>query len=151
MPTRRPPILRLSLGLAVAALGLATTGCGRDARPEAELAPARFDRIGVNAWLWRAALATLKFMPLATVDSAGGVIVTDWFQNPEDPSERVKVSVVILDAELRADALQVSVTRQVRQEGEWVQAPVRAGTVQRLEEAILERARNLRQAALGSR
>ena len=88
-------------------------------------------------------------MPLATVDSAGGVIVTDWYQNPQQPNERIKVSAIILDAVLRADALQVSATRQVLQNGQWVQAPVRAGTVQRLEEVILERARNLRQAALG--
>lgn len=90
-------------------------------------------------------------MPLATVDSAGGVIVTDWYQNPNQPDERMKVQVFILDAALRADALQVSATRQVRQGGQWIQAPVRAGTVQRLEEIILERARNLRQAAVAPR
>jgi hypothetical protein len=103
----------------------------------------------VNSWLWQASLYTLQFMPLATVDSAGGVIVTDWYQNPREPGERMKVSVIILDAVLRADALQVSATRQVQQNGQWVQAPVRAGTVQKLEEIILERARNLRQAATG--
>lgn len=136
-------LLALSLGL--------TAGCKRRTRPEPAVTRPEITAIGVNSWLWQSALYTLKFMPLATVDSAGGVIVTDWYQNPNQPDERMKVQVFILDAALRADALQVSATRQVRQGGQWIQAPVRAGTVQRLEEIILERARNLRQAAVAPR
>jgi hypothetical protein len=126
-----------------------TPGCNRLRKkdPVPEMARPEVTAIGVNSWLWQASLYTLQFMPLATIDSAGGVIVTDWYQNPERPNERMKVQVLILDAALRADALQVSATRQVQQGGQWVQAAVRAGTVQRLEEIILERARNLRQAA----
>ncbi len=139
----------LALALALS-LGL-VAGCRRGERPEPAAARPEITSIGVNSWLWQAALATLKFMPMATVDSAGGVIVTDWYQNPNQPDERMKVQVFILDAALRADALQVSATRQVRRGSEWVQAPVRAGTVQRLEEIILERARNLRQAAVAPR
>lgn len=139
----RLPLLAGALAL------LALGGCNRKDSPNVAAAQAEITQIGVNSWLWQASLYTLQFMPLATVDSAGGVIVTDWYQNPRDPSERMKVSVIILDAVLRADALQVSATRQVQQNGQWVQAPVRAGTVQKLEEIILERARNLRQAASG--
>lgn len=134
--------------LAVLAAALALAGCKRRGKPEPAVARPEITAIGVNSWLWQSALSTLQFMPLATVDSAGGVIVTDWYQNPNQPDERMKVQVLILDAALRADALQVSAIRQVRQGGQWVQAPVRAGTVQRLEEIILERARNLRQAAV---
>jgi hypothetical protein len=89
-------------------------------------------------------------MPLAQVDSNGGVIVTDWYINPQSPSERVKVSVAILDTDLRADALRVSVNRQELGAAGWVDAAVRAGTVQKLEETILERARRLRQSQLPS-
>jgi hypothetical protein len=135
--------------LAAALALMALAGCKKDESPNVAASQAEITQIGVNSWLWQASLYTLQFMPLATVDSAGGVIVTDWYQNPREPGERMKVSVIILDAVLRADALQVSATRQVQQNGQWVQAPVRAGTVQKLEEIILERARNLRQAATG--
>lgn len=126
----------------------AACGRGNDA-PRADLAAAQAQTIGVNAYLWRASLETVSFMPLAQVDSQGGVIVTDWYANPQAPNERVKVTVYILDRNLRADGVQVAAVRQVAQNGNWVDAEVRAGTVQKLEEVILERARDLRRAQMG--
>jgi hypothetical protein len=114
----------------------------------ADLAAAQVTTIGVNAYLWRAALDTLSFAPLAQTDSAGGVIVTDWYVNPNTPSERVKVTATILDSSLRADALRVAASRQVLQNGQWIEAPVAAATVQKLEEIILTRARDLRRNAV---
>jgi hypothetical protein len=76
------------------------------------------------------------------------VIVTDWYVNPATPSERVKVTATILDSNLRADALRVAASRQVLQNGQWIEAPVAAATVQRLEEIILTRARDLRRNAV---
>ena len=70
--------------------------------------------IGVNSYLWRASLDTLSFMPLSSADPWGGVIVTDWYVNPEKPDERFKMTVYILDTRLRADALNVAVFKQVR-------------------------------------
>lgn len=113
-----------------------------------DLAASQVTTIGVNAYLWRAALDTLSFAPLAQSDSNGGVIVTEWYANPQNPSERVKVSATILDRDLRADALRVNAARQTMQNGQWVDAPVTAATVQRLEEIILTRARDLRRASL---
>ena len=118
-----------------------------DARA-ADLAAAQVTTIGVNSYLWRAALDTLSFAPLAQTDSNGGVIVTDWYVNPNAPGERVKVTATILDANLRADALRVAASRQILQGGQWVEAPVAAATVQRLEEIILTRARDLRRNAI---
>ena len=86
--------------------------------------------------------------PGVGTDSAGGVIVTDWYVNPNSPGERVKVTATILDANLRADALRVAASRQILQGGQWVEAPVAAATVQRLEEIILTRARYLRRNAI---
>jgi len=77
------------------------------------------------------------------------VIVTDWYANPSNPNERVKLSVSILDLELRADALRVAANREVLQNGTWVAAPVQAATVQRLEDIILTKARDLRRSAIG--
>ena len=115
---------------------------------QSDLAASQVTTIGVNAYLWRAALETLSFAPLAQSDSNGGVIATDWYANPQNPGERVKVTAVILDRDLRADALRVTAARQTLTNGQWVEAPVTAATVQRLEDIILTRARDLRRAAI---
>ena len=121
-----------------------------DRAREADLAASQVTTIGVNSYLWRAALETLSFAPMAQVDSNGGVMVTDWYTNPNAPSERVKVTATILDRDLRADALRVAASRQVMRAGQWVEAPVTAASVQRLEEIILTRARDLRRNAIAS-
>ena len=128
-----------------------TLGRGtQDRVKEADLAASQVTTIGVNSYLWRAALETLSFAPMAQVDSNGGVLVTDWYTNPNSPSERVKVTATILDRDLRADALRVAASRQVLQNGQWIDAPVAAATVQKLEEIILTRARDLRRNAIAS-
>ena len=133
-------------------LVIALAGCGghrnRPAKT-ADLAASKVTTIGVNSYLWRAALDTLSFMPLAQTDSNGGVLVTDWYQNPAQPGERMKLTVTILDQDLRADAVRVAANRQIQQAGQWVAAPVKAATVQRLEEIILTKARDLRRSAVG--
>lgn len=101
--------------------------------------------IAVNGYLWRASLDTMSFMPLSSADPFGGVIVTDWYVTPESPNERFKVQIYILDRQLRADGLRVSVFRQIRDaSGEWAAAPVKPDTAPQLENAILTRARQLR-------
>jgi Domain of unknown function (DUF3576) len=124
-------------------------GGKKKARKSTDIAASRVTQIGVNAYLWRAALDTVSFMPLVQTDSNGGVIVTDWYANPANPGERMKLTVSILDQDLRADALRVAASRQVAQGGGWVDAPVQAATVQKLEEVILTKARDLRRNAVG--
>jgi hypothetical protein len=147
-------LLPVALAISVSACGFVqkdiskTLGGGSDDRVRtADLAASQITTIGVNSYLWRAALDTLSFAPLAQTDSNGGVIVTDWYSNPNAPNERVKITATILDADLRADALRVAASRQVMQGGQWMDAPVAAATVQRLEEIILTRARDLRRNA----
>ena len=126
-----------------------TLGSGpQDRVRETDLAASQVTTIGVNSYLWRAALDTLSFAPMAQVDSNGGVIVTDWYANPSSPNDRIKVTVTILDRDLRADALRVAASRQVMRNGTWVEAPVAAATVQKLEDIILTRARDLRRNAI---
>ena len=149
---RRPgtaPRTFVVLSCALAAT-LSLGACGhKGGRPvNADLAASKVTTIGVNAYLWRASLDTLSFMPLLQTDSNGGVIVTDWYINPAAPSERVKVTVTILDQDLRADGLRVAALRQINQGGQWVAAPVQAATVQKLEDIILTKARDLRRAAV---
>jgi hypothetical protein len=128
-------------------VSVAACGGGRD-RPEADLAASRVTTIGVNSYLWRASLDALSFMPLLQTDSNGGVIVTDWYVNPNTPTERMKVTVTVLDQDLRADALRIAALREINRGGQWVTAPVQAATVQKLEDIILTRARDLRRAAI---
>lgn len=105
--------------------------------------------IGVNAFLWRASLDTIAFMPLVQADPAGGVIITDWYVPPEAPNERYKVNLFILDRQLRADGLRTSVFREVRDpSGQWVSAPLAEDTATQIENAILKRARQMRIDAL---
>ncbi len=121
---------------------IALTACGGGARP-AKNAPAA--AIGVNSYLWRATLDTLAFMPLQSADPYGGVVITDWYINPEKPNERFKVTVYILDARLRADGLNVSVFKEVSNGlGGWTTAPTADQTSTDIENAILTKARQLR-------
>jgi hypothetical protein len=133
---------------AVAVVAVAAPGCSRDRSLPSQLAPARVTTIGVNSYLWRASIDTVSFAPLLQADPNSGVIITDWYTNPNSPSERVKLTVSILDQELRADALRVAASRQIYQGGVWINAPVAAATVQKLEDIILTRARDLRRTAV---
>jgi len=140
----------LMRGLLIAGVCALVSACGggNKDRPRADLAAAQVTTIGVNSYLWRASLETLSFMPLLQTDSSGGVILTDWYINPGAANERMKLTVTILDQDLRADALRVAASRQTLQGGQWVDAPVQAATTQKLEEVILTRARDLRRRAI---
>lgn len=101
--------------------------------------------LGVNAYLWRATLDTLSFMPLASADPFGGVIITDWWQPPSVPDERFKATAYVLGRQLRADAIRVSIFRQVRDaNGQWADAPMGQRQIGEIEDKVLARARELR-------
>jgi len=105
--------------------------------------------LGVNSYLWHAALDTMSFMPLASADPFGGVIITDWYVAPGAPDERLKVTIYIMDRNLRADGLKVVVFRQTRASNVWQDAAPSPDTAHKLEDSILTRARELRLATLG--
>jgi hypothetical protein len=101
--------------------------------------------VGVNTYLWHATLDTVSFMPLASADPFGGVIITDWYSPPETQNERFKVNILILGRDLRADGLRCTVFRQKRDPGgEWIEVAVDPQTAIDLENAILTRARQMR-------
>ena len=132
----------------ILAVALNASACSRNRNIPTQLAPSRMTAIGVNAYLWRAAIDTVSFAPLLQADANSGVIITDWYTKPDSPGERVKLTVSILDQDLRADALRVAASRQVNQSGTWVDAPVAAATVQKLEDIVLTRARDLRRTSV---
>jgi len=101
--------------------------------------------IAVNSYLWRASLDSIAFMPLASADPFGGVVITDWYAAPEAPAERFKVTIYILDRQLRSDGIRVSVFRQQRDaSGNWIDVQVNPKTGADLENGILTRARQMR-------
>jgi hypothetical protein len=142
--------------LTVMALALILAGCSsNDTMPETSAGSTAITAggartLGVNSYLWHATLDTLSFIPLASADPFGGVVITDWYSAPEAPNERMKVTVYILDRNLRADGLKVAVFRQTKSNEGWVDAQVAADTATKLEDAILTRARELRLASEGS-
>jgi Domain of unknown function (DUF3576) len=131
---------------------LATGGCSifgsstanTSTASSADIGPDENGALGVNAYLWRASLDTLSFMPLASADPYGGVIITDWYANPEKKDERLKATVYILDTRLRADGISAAVFRETLTNGVWTPASVSADTNVALENAILTKARQLR-------
>ncbi|MBE7209739.1 MAG: DUF3576 domain-containing protein [Gluconacetobacter diazotrophicus] len=104
---------------------------------------------GVNAYLWRGAIDTLSFMPFASAEPAGGIIITDWYSPPTTSNERFKANAYILGPRLRSDEIRVSVFRQVRQDGQWVDAAVAPNTATDIASRILTRARQLKTASGG--
>ena len=100
--------------------------------------------IGVNAYLWRASLEAIAFMPLNSVDPFGGVILTDWYTPQESPHERIKVNIRILDRQLKVTAIKVSIFRQKNENGMWVDQPIYPATARKLEDAILTRAQEMK-------
>jgi hypothetical protein len=100
--------------------------------------------IGVNSFLWRATLDTVAFMPLASADPFGGVILTDWYEDQAVKGERFKLNILILDRQLRADSVKVTAFRQMLANGVWQDASVNPDTARKIEDSILTRARELR-------
>ena len=101
--------------------------------------------IGVNSFLWRASLDTISFMPVNSADPFGGVIITDWHSPAQAPAERFKLNVYIMGRSLRADGVRVAVFRQVQDTGgTWRDSSLPTATVTDIENAILTKARQLR-------
>ena len=67
--------------------------------------------------LWRASLDVIDFMPLASVNYSGGIIITDWYSNDQNPDENIKISIRFLTNEIRSDALDIKVFRKICKTG----------------------------------
>lgn len=104
----------------------------------------------INAILWRASLDTVSVLPLDSVDTFGGTIITEWYAHPDDPTKRIKLAIFVIDQELRSDAIKVQVYLQERPQGlfEWQDVGRDADLATRVEDLILTRAREIRAAAI---
>ena len=100
--------------------------------------------LSVNPHLWQASLDILSStMPLASVDSNSGIIISDWYNIKNSKNERVKISVLIKSRELRADGLKVSVFKQRFSSNAWNNIQTNPKIVQNLERKIITRAGSL--------
>ena len=59
--------------------------------------------------LWRASLDTINFMPLTSANYSGGIIITDWYTDNNNPNESIKIIIRFLSNEIRSDALDIKV------------------------------------------
>ena len=59
--------------------------------------------------LWRAALDTIDFMPLSSVNYSGGIIITDWYSDNENDGESIKFVIRFLTNEIRSDAINLKI------------------------------------------
>ena len=123
--------------------GLVVFGVDKE-REERQAAAAAGTGLSVNAYLWRAALDTLSFMPLASADPFGGTIITDWYSPPGAQGERFRAQAYVMGRQLRSDGVRVQIFRQVLERGQWVDSPVSAATNSGMEDQVLARARELR-------
>ncbi len=131
------------LAVAFTVSGCSLFGGGNDSVKNIEAAEEVY-KIGVNAYLWRASLDTLSFMPLKAADHQGGVILTEWKVNPSNHKERTKVDLVILGKKLTADSLKVTVHRQLNDTTDWIDEAPRPGAAINIRRAILMQAKLLR-------
>jgi hypothetical protein len=106
--------------------------------------------MAVNAFLWRASLDTVSFIPLDIVDPIGGVITTQWYEGTDSSSERIKLTIYVKDRRLRADGISVNVFREIKLEEGWAKAETNPDTARLVEASILTKARELRIGTLGS-
>tara|TARA_B100000767_G_scaffold175585_1_gene164083 strand:+ start:271 stop:705 length:435 start_codon:yes stop_codon:yes gene_type:complete len=106
--------------------------------------------MAVNAFLWRASLDTVSFIPLDIVDPIGGVITTQWYEDTDNSNERIKLTIYVKDRRLRADGLSVSVFRETRETESWIKADTNPDTARLVEASILTKARELRIGTLGN-
>ena len=106
--------------------------------------------MAVNAFLWRASLDTVSFIPLDIVDPIGGVITTKWYEDTNNSNERIKLTIYVKDRRLRADGLSVSVFREIRGSEDWAKVDTNPDTARLVEASILTKARELRIGTLGN-
>lgn len=99
-------------------------------------------KIGVNRFAWYAALQIINFMPLSSADPFSGVIITDWYTLNDH--EKYKIDVYILEEALTSKTVDVKIFKQVKKDGEWENVVPAASMSHRIEDAILNTARQLR-------
>ena len=91
--------------------------------------------------LWRASLDAIDFMPLASVNYSGGIIITDWYSSEEGTNETLKISIRFLTNEIRSDALDIKIfTKSCDSQNNCVTSEISGNLIAELKKEILKRA-----------
>ena len=100
----------------------------------------------VNAILWRASLEIVSLIPILEVDTFAGTIVSDWHSLPTNQNERIKITVFVLDRELRSDAIKavVYIQKRPQKDAPWGNTQRDQTFARKIEDLILTRAREIR-------
>ena len=98
----------------------------------------------INPYLWKGSLETISFMPLASADPFGGIIITDWYINKLEDNKRCKLNIFIKGVELNSNNLRVNSFCQEYQESRWLNLPNDNLSNTKLENAILNKAKKLK-------
>ena len=104
----------------------------------------------VNAILWRASLEIVSLIPISEVDTFAGTIVSDWHSLATNQNERLKITVFVLDRELRSDAIKavVYIQKRLRKDAPWGNTLRDKTFARKIEDLILDRAREIRAEAI---
>ena len=100
--------------------------------------------VNVNGYLWRGSLDVLSIAPLISTDALGGTIITDWYINKNIKNKRLKITAYIRTSELRSDGIKVKVHVQKLINNVWSDTATDNDLALKIENSILNEARNLR-------
>ena len=82
-------------------------------------------------------------MPLLSVDSMSGVIVTDWY-SLDDGQSRIKINIRVVDQEMNDESVVVSLFTQSLNEDRWIDQGINSEQSLKIKESILSSARSLK-------
>ncbi len=99
----------------------------------------------VDSLTFNVILDKLSFMPLASVDSASGIVITDWYA-VEENELRIKINVRLLDSELTDNSISVQMFKQRFDGSKWVDQGLDTEKANKIKESILSEARSLKTA-----
>ena len=101
--------------------------------------------MSVDSITFNVVLDKLSFMPLASVDSASGIVITDWY-SIEENNLRIKINVRLLDSELTDNSIIVQMFTQEFDGNIWIDQGMDLEKANKIKNSILTEARALKTA-----
>ena len=99
-----------------------------------------FGVVSIKSPLWKASLDVLSSFPLSNVDSKSGLIITDWYTSEKKPTERFKITVLLLSQDISPDSVKVTVHRQIIKQNRWVNKNIDSKKPMAIERKIIQKA-----------
>ena len=98
----------------------------------------------INPILWQSSLDVIEFMPIASTDAFSGIIITDWYSTPKNPSEKCKINIFIKGLELKSSNLKVNTFCQQYINNLWLDINTSDENDRKIENAILNKAKKIK-------